>query len=180
MKKITTFLFGSLLALTAMAQYQPTVIVNSSSDLEVRIDGNKYSKPETNNTNMIIPNMTQGSHTLEVYRVSGGILGIGKKRDLLSRTSFNVGNNDITINIDQNGQARISERNSNGTTGTRTDGNSNTDIGGRTNRGRTDNTWNKGRDRDDDVYDSNGKKVKKAKHNNGKKKGHYKNGKISS
>lgn len=155
MKKFITLLLGSVLVLTVSAQRQPTVLINSYSDLEVRIDGNIYSKPSTNNSNMLIPNLTPGNHSLDVYRLSRGFLGIGKKREMLSRTSFYLGNNDITINIDQNGYARINQRNP---------GRYNDIAKG--NRGRDDNDWNNG---------NRYKKSKKIKSNNGKKKGHYKN-----
>jgi hypothetical protein len=153
MKKLVTLVLGSILALTVSAQRQAVVVINSHADLEVRIDGNTYTKPSTNNSNMLIPNLAPGNHNLEIYRLSRGFLGIGKKREILSRTTFYLGNNNVTINVDHNGIARISQRGVG----------RNNDIA-KGNRGRDDNDWNN--------------RNKKPKNNNGKKKGHYKNGKY--
>jgi hypothetical protein len=178
MKKLITFLFGSMMVVAVSAQTrQAQVIVHAPSNMEVRIDGINYS----NGNNPTIPNLPQGVHALEVYEIkSNGILGIGKKKELVSSRNFTLGERDITITVDQYGQATISGEGRNGTD--RRDGSV------KQNRGRTDNTWAKGRnkdksydDDDDDVYENGkAKKAKKAKKSNGhgKKLGHYKNGKL--
>ena len=176
MKKLITFLFGSMIAIAASAQTrQAQVIVHAPSNMEVRIDGVNYS----NGNNPTIPNLPQGTHSLEVYEIkSKGFLGIGKKTELISSRNFTLGERDITIDVDQYGQARISGEGRN----------SGNDSGNaRQNRGRTDNTWAKGKNRDrandnddDDYRNEKVKKAKKAKksNGNGKKLGHYKNGKL--
>lgn len=172
MKKLITLFFGSMLALAASAQNrQPVVTVHTPTDFEVRIDGIAHSS----GNNATIPNLAQGTHSVEVYQLKPGLFG--KKRELVSTTSFTLRDRDITISVDQYGQARISE------SGSRTGE-------ARTNRGRTDNTWAKGKGRertyenDDDYNDDDrnyqkekkAKKAKKAKNSNGKGKklGHYK------
>ena len=172
MKKLITFLFGSMVAVAATAQTrQAQVTIQAPSNMEVRIDGITYSS----GNNSTIPNLTQGTHAVDVYEIKAGGL-FGKKREHISSTSFTLRDRDITISVDQYGQARISESGS----GSRAD---------RQNRGRTDNTWAKGKHKDK-TYDDNdvnddddykkAKKAKKAKksNGNGKKLGHYKNGKL--
>ena len=179
MKKISTFILAGLLTMAvSAAERQPMVTVNTTNDYEVQIDGQTYN----NGNSGTIPNMVQGTHRVEVYQVTKQLFG--KRRTLVSTSSFELRDNDVTINVDQNGQLRISQSR-NGTDGTTT----------KRNRGRTDNDWNNGRKseksnggvfnrdgNDDGVDDDNDikkeKKAKKVKHNNGKKKGHYKNGKL--
>ena len=175
MKKISTLILAGLMTMAvSAAERQPMVTVNNTSNnYEVMIDGQTYN----NGNSATIPNMAQGTHRVEVYQVVKKLFA--KQRTLVSSSNFELGNNDVTINVDQNGQLRINQA-----------GNSTT----RKNRGRTDNTWNNGRNRDqnggvfnrgqgnedDDIYEKEKKekKAKKAKHNNGKHKGHYKNGKL--
>lgn len=168
-------MLGSLLVLgVSAAAREPQVILNSDNNYEVKIDGRTYS-----GNNTTIPNLGQGYHSVEVYQLSKGVFGIGKKRTQTSASGFELSNNDVYINVDQNGQLRINE------SGTGTNAR-------KGNRGRTDNTWNKGKrngtevnddTEDDDTYGDNDngnghKKAKKAKKNNGngKKLGHYKHG----
>lgn len=130
---------------------QSRVILNSNTNYEVQIDGRAYNSTGTST----ITDLSLGAHTVSVYQVvSNGILGIGKKRNLLSSEQFNLGNNDVNIDVSQNGQVRISQNGYN-----RNDN---------TNRNR-DGGYNRSNDRDNDRY---GKSEGKGK---GHKYGHYKN-----
>ena len=147
MKKISVLILSSLFALTLFASgRQPLVTVNTSNDYEVMIDGTYY---RGNNT---IPNLSQGTHSVQVYQTKRGLLG--KRRTLISTSSFQVRDNDVNIFVDANGQLRINENGNNNNNNT---GNGNTND---------NNDWNN--------------KNKKEKHNNGhnngrgKKKGHQK------
>lgn len=100
MKKIYLLVAVALLTISASAQ---NVILRLDNNYDVSIDGRNY---EGNST---IPNLGPGTHTVNVYEVKKGFLGIGKKRTLVSTSNFELRNNDVTIDVDQNGQLRISE-----------------------------------------------------------------------
>lgn len=169
MKKISLFVLSSLFALTLSARdQQPMVTVNSSNDYEIKIDRTTY------NGNNTIPNLSQGTHSVQVYQVKKALLG--KRRTLVSSSSFELRNNDVNISVDNSGQLRINESGDFNNTRRRDRDRENND-GNNRNRDReiNDNTHD-----DDDRY----KKTKKAKQNkghnnghngNGKKKGHSKN-----
>jgi hypothetical protein len=113
MKKISALLVASLLVLVFTASAQ-RVVLTSQNNYEISIDGRNY------NGNTTITDLGQGNHTLQVYQVvSTGILGIGKKRNLISSQQFTLRNYDLNIDVDQNGRARIYESGRNGNTGTR-------------------------------------------------------------
>jgi len=103
MKKLFTLVFASFVAIGVSAR-QPQVILNSPNEYDVKIDGQFY-----NGGSAVIPSLSQGLHTVEVYSVKGGFLGIGRKRELVSSTQFNLRNNDVRIDVDQSGQVRINE-----------------------------------------------------------------------
>lgn len=107
MKKFTSFLIAGLMVLAASASaLQSRVILNSNTNYEVQINGRSYNSTGTST----ITDLSVGAHTVAVYEVvSNGILGIGKKRNLLSSQQFNLGNNDVIIDVSQNGQIRISQ-----------------------------------------------------------------------
>ena len=152
MKKFTSFLIAGLMVFVVSASaLQSRVILHSNTNYEVQIDGRAYNGVGTST----ITDLPAGAHTVAVYQVvSNGIFGIGKKRNLLSSEQFNLGNNDVTIDVNQNGQVRISQIGYNG--------NKNND---RTRNGE----YNGRADRDNDDY---GKSEGKGK---GNKYGHYKN-----
>ena len=102
MKKIYTMLTVALLAVTVSASAQQ-VILRFNDNYEVKIDDRKYSSTET------VPVLSYGRHSVELYRVQGGFLGIGKKRTLLSSSNFELRNNDVIIEVDQNERLRINE-----------------------------------------------------------------------
>ena len=148
MKKLFTLVVASFVAIGVSAR-QPQVIVNSTEKYDVKIDGQFI-----NGSSAVIPSLAQGTHTVEIYSVSGGILGLGKKRTLVSSHQFNLRNNDVRIDVDQNGQARITE------IGTRDD-----------RRIRDDRTYP-----NDGTYPSDGTvKNHGTLQGKGKKHGHYKN-----
>jgi hypothetical protein len=103
MKKLFTLVVASFVAIGVSAR-QPQVILNSPTEFDVKIDGQFFSGNST-----VIPSLSQGVHTIEVYSVKGGILGLGKKRELVSSKQFSLRNNDVRIDVDQYGQARITE-----------------------------------------------------------------------
>lgn len=177
MKKISTLLVAGLLVLLFSASAQSRVILTSQNNYEVNIDGRNYT-----NSNVTISDLSQGTHSLQVYQVvSNGILGIGKKRNLITSQQFTLRNYDLKINIDQNGRARINENGRNGNTGTRYPNNNNypntnnypnnrNDYPDRTDRDDHDN------DHDNDKWEKNEKKYGKSEgKGRGNKYGHYKN-----
>lgn len=102
MKKIYLLLAVGILAATISASAQ-NVILRMDNNYDVSIDGRIY---ETNGT---LPNIGYGRHTVNVYEVKRGFLGIGKKRTVVSSSAFDLRNNDVTIDVDQYGQLRINE-----------------------------------------------------------------------
>jgi hypothetical protein len=102
MKKIYLLLAVGILAATISASAQ-NVVLRMDNNYDVTIDGRKYQ------TSATISDLGYGRHTVHVYRLSGGILGIGKKKTLVSTSDFELRNNDVTIDVDQNGQLRINE-----------------------------------------------------------------------
>ncbi len=125
MKKLLTFLIAGLVIFVSSvsaAAVQARVILNANTNYEVLIDGRSYNNTGTST----ITDLSQGTHTVAVYQVvSNGILGIGKKRNLVSSEQFTLANSDVTIDVSQNGQARIYQsgyNNNNNTRGNRNGG----------------------------------------------------------
>jgi hypothetical protein len=114
MKKIYLLLAVALLTISASAQ---NVILRLDNNYDVSIDGRNYE------SNATIPNLGYGQHTVNVYEVKKGFLGIGKKKNLVSTSNFEVRNNDVTIDVDQYGQLRINEVGNNNTQNRRYDRN---------------------------------------------------------
>ena len=102
MKKIYLLLAVGILAATISASAQ-NVVLRIDNNYDVSIDGRNYEG------NATIPNLGDGHHTVNVYEVKPGFLGIGKKRTQVSSSGFELRNNDVTIDVDQNGQLRINE-----------------------------------------------------------------------
>jgi len=106
MKKIAIFLVSSLMLLTVSASAQ-RVILRTNNNYDIRIDGRYY-----NGNSASIPYLNPGYHEIRVYELrSGGFLGMGRRRTLVSSSSFYLGNNDVVINVDSYGQARITQSN---------------------------------------------------------------------
>ena len=158
MKKILTFIVASFFGVAVYAsEVQPQVILRASTNYDVKIDNNFY-----NGNGTTIPNLGQGNHRVEVYQVrSGGIFGVGRKRVLVSTTQFYLRNNDVVIDVDQYGSARIYDNGYNGTNN---------------NQGRDNNgNWNRngrGNNNNDDRYDNSN-----SQNGRGNKYGHYKKNK---
>jgi len=102
MKKIYLFIAVALFAATISASAQK-VTLRLSNNYEVNIDGRYYDYNST------VPTLNYGMHTVKLYEVQPGFLGIGKKRNLVSTSSFELRNNDIVIETDQYGRLRINE-----------------------------------------------------------------------
>ena len=102
MKKIYLLLAVGILAATISTSAQ-NVVLRMDNNYDVSIDGRNYEG------NATIPNLGAGQHTINVYAVKPGFLGIGKKRTQVTSSSFELRNNDVTIDVDQNGQLRINQ-----------------------------------------------------------------------
>ena len=145
MKKISTLILAGLAAIAASASARPPqVILRTASNYDVRIDGRMYKADNT-----MIPYLNPGVHTVEIYQLrSGGLFG--NRKTLVSSQQFTLQNNDINIDVNQYGRARISEDRFNGRGNNRT-GNWNNGYGNGNqypgnNRDKDDNR----RDRDND------------------------------
>lgn len=100
MKKYILFALGAVLAFSLSAAARlPQVSVRVSKNYELTIDGQTYKGSNT------IPGLSQGYHQVQVYSTKGGF--ILKKRTLVSSSSFNLRNNDVMIDVDENGQLHI-------------------------------------------------------------------------
>jgi len=108
MKK-NLILIAAALLISGISATAQRVILRISSNHEVNIDGNYYDYNET------VPTLSSGTHTVKLYEVKPGFIGIGKKRTLLSSSNFELRNNDVIIETDQNGQLRINEVGNNNT-----------------------------------------------------------------
>ena len=108
MKK-NLILIAAALLITGISATAQRVILRISSNHEVNIDGNYYDHNET------VPALSNGTHTVKLYEVKPGFIGIGKKRTLLSSSNFELRNNDVIIETDQYGQLRINEVGNNNT-----------------------------------------------------------------
>ena len=108
MKKIYLLLAIGLLGATISASAQ-NVILRLDNNYDVSIDGRNYE------SNATLPDLGYGQHTVNVYEVKKGFLGIGKKRNLVSSSGFDLRNNDVMIDVDQYGQLRINQLGNNNT-----------------------------------------------------------------
>jgi hypothetical protein len=100
MKKILGLFLGSMMAFSfSVAGRDPVIKVNTSnSNYDVRIDGRAYS----NAGNIYL---YEGNHEVEVYKVKKSLFG--KRKVLVSRSSFDLSSNDIMIYVDDAGQVRL-------------------------------------------------------------------------
>ena len=138
MKKFTTLLIAAMVVLVASASAQQArVILRSNTNYEVQVDGRTYDNTGTST----ITDLPYGRHSVAVYQVvSKGIFGIGKKRNQLSFEQFDLRNNDVIIDVNQNGQVRVSENGNYGNNNQR-----NRNGGYNDNHGKYGNSEGKGR-----------------------------------
>lgn len=106
MKKLFTLAFGLFTFVLFAAGREPSVTITTSNNHEVWIDGKNYSTQNSGNT-VNIPNMQTGNHTIEVYQVTNKIFR--KDRTLVTRSTFNLNDRDLLINVDNNGRLNIRE-----------------------------------------------------------------------
>lgn len=106
MKKLFTLAFGLFTFVLFAAGREPSVTITTSNNHEVWIDGKNYFTQNSGNT-VTVPNMQLGSHTIEVYQVTNKIFR--KDRTLVTRSTFNLNDRDLIINVDNNGQLNIRE-----------------------------------------------------------------------
>lgn len=163
MKKFSIFIVSALLAATISAKAQ-SVTLRISANYDVSIDDRYYENNEA------VPALSSGTHSVKVYEVRPGFLGIGKKRTFVSSSNFELRNNDILIEVNQNGQLRINESGNNNTTGQNRDRNNDGDgnNGYQKKNGKGYGPYNNpGRGNKYGLYkkdhDKKNKKVKKAK-----------------
>src|SRR5215813_12317658 len=136
MKKYLLFAVAALFAFTVNAATPYSqVTLHANKNYDVVIDGHTYRGYTT------IP-MSSGYHSVQVYTRGGFII---KRRSLVSSSSFNLRNNDVLIDVDQNGQARIYSDNSYGR---------NNNYGGRNNNygDYDDRNYGKNRNRGDNGW----------------------------
>ncbi len=129
---LTVFLFASAISVSGQR-----VILRISNNYEVNIDGRYYAANET------VPALSYGQHTVKLYEVKPGILGIGKRRTLISTSSFEMRENDVFIETDQYGKLRISQA-GNQNNRTRTRDRNNNDYGDYDNQTNTQKRNGKG------------------------------------
>ena len=106
MKKIFTLAFGLFTFVLFAAGRQPSVTITTSNNYEIWIDGKNYIPKNSGNT-VNVPDMQLGSHTVEVYQVTNKIFR--KDHTLVTRSTFNLNDRDLIINVDNNGQLNIRE-----------------------------------------------------------------------
>lgn len=106
MKKLFTLAFGLFSLVLFAAGRAPSVTITTSNNHEVWVDGKNYFTQTSGNT-VTIPDMQVGNHTIEVYQVTNKIFR--KDRTLVTRSSFNLNDRDLIINVDNNGQLNIRE-----------------------------------------------------------------------
>src|SRR5688572_22118903 len=102
MKKLFSLTAALLIAMVMFAA-APTVTINTSSnEYEIRVDGRTYSN--SNSNTIRITDISNGSHTIKVYRAGTGIF---RTKRLVSEQTFNVQNNDVRINVDRDGNINV-------------------------------------------------------------------------
>lgn len=108
MKKIFTLAMGLLMATLLMAaDRRPTVILNSSRNFEVVIDGRSIV---TNGRTVELDRLGTGRHTIRVYELRRGFRGNTQKR-LVSQSQFRLRNQTMLIRISQSGEIFMKEAN---------------------------------------------------------------------
>lgn len=139
-----------IIFVSSVSAQQGRVVLTSNTNYEVQIDNRIYNDHASTTLTTLAP----GSHTVAVYQVvSRGIFGIGKKRNQLSFEQFILGNDNLNIAVNQNGQIRISREN----------------YSGKNSQSKRDRDYNSNRHGGNEDYGkSEGKGI-------GHKYGHYKN-----
>src|SRR5690242_4870960 len=112
MKKIFTLFAGLLMAAAVFAaDRRPVVMLNSSRNYKIVIDGRSYF----GGSQTIALDNFYGSrmHSIKVYEIRRGNLTFGALGSLFGRerlidaSTFQMGRNDVMINIDFRGQISI-------------------------------------------------------------------------
>lgn len=107
MKKLFTLVFGLFTFVLFAAGRTPSVTLNTSENYEIWIDGKNYFSQNSGNT-VNIPNLQTGHHSIEVYQLRSRII-FRKERTLVSRSSFELRDRDVMINVDNNGSLDVRE-----------------------------------------------------------------------
>lgn len=106
MKKIFTLAMGVLMTtLLFAADRRPSVILNSSRNFEVVIDGRSFM---TNGRTIALDRLHGGKHQIKVYELRRGFRG-GLQKRLVSQSSFRLRGKDLMIRISYDGQIMFKE-----------------------------------------------------------------------
>ncbi|MEI9909864.1 MAG: hypothetical protein WDO71_09450 [Bacteroidota bacterium] len=105
MKKIFTLFAATLFTVAIFAaDRKPVVTVKASKKYELIIDAQSYF---SSNNSMNLSNIRSGQHSIKVYEMNNSRFRKFKK--LVSASSFQVRNNDVSITVDSRGQISIAE-----------------------------------------------------------------------
>jgi hypothetical protein len=106
MKKIFTLAMGVLMTtMLFAADHNPTVILNSSRNFEIVIDGRSFV---TNGRTISLDRLRSGRHSIRVFEIRrSGFRGVQKR--LVSQSSFRLRNRDLMIRVNQYGEIMFKE-----------------------------------------------------------------------
>lgn len=108
MKKIFTLFAGILFAAAVMAADRgPSVIISSSKNYKILIDGRSYFG---SSATIRIANLSAGIHSIKIYEMKNSFFSKGEK--LVSSSTFKVRKRDVAINVDQFGRIVVQKNKS--------------------------------------------------------------------
>ncbi len=106
MKRIFTLAVAVLMTtLLLAADRGPTVILNSSKNFEIVIDGRSFV---ANGRTITLDRLNSGRHTIRVFELRRGFRGNVQKR-LVSQSSFRLRNQDLLIRVNNKGEILTKE-----------------------------------------------------------------------
>lgn len=110
MKKMFTLVAGLMIATFGFSRQGPSVIINSSHNFEVEIDGRIVTK---HGRTTVLDDMRDGRHQVRVYENRRGDRGNTQRR-LVSQGDFRLRDNDVMIRVDKDGNLSFKEKNKRG------------------------------------------------------------------
>ena len=114
MKTITCLLFSLLFTFAVSAQ-KLRITVNGNQDVQVVVDGTTYNSDNFINNEMVLSNLSLGSHSVTIYRMNQR----GRAKQLYSSKLQIDGDREIHLSIGANGSISREEYSSNEAYGTR-------------------------------------------------------------
>ena len=106
MKRIFTLAVAVLMTtLLLAADRRPTVILNSSRNFEIVIDGRSIV---TNGRTITLDRLNSGRHTIRVFELRRNFRGRIQKR-LVSQSTFRLRNQDLLIRVNNRGEILTKE-----------------------------------------------------------------------